>query len=73
MQMKAYYLPEVQLEVGQAQAVLRKVPVLPPMGTDMDLRYGNLGRDLVDPYQSFTIDFESMRFLLGGKSETDAK
>jgi predicted aspartyl protease len=73
MQMKAYYLPEVQLEVGTAQAVLHKVPVLPAMGTDMDLRYGNLGRDLVDPYQSFTIDFENMRFLLGDKLATNSK
>jgi predicted aspartyl protease len=73
MQMKVYYLPEVQLGVGQTQPVLRKVPVLPAMGTDMDLRYGNLGRDLVDPYQSFTIDFEHMRFLLGDKIATDAK
>lgn len=66
----AYYLPEVRLGVGQTQAVLHKVPVVPAMGTDMDLRYGNLGRNLVDPYRSFTIDFESMRFSLGDKLAT---
>jgi hypothetical protein len=39
----------------------------------MDLRYGNLGRDLVDPYRSFTLDFESMRFVLGDKITIDTK
>jgi predicted aspartyl protease len=71
--MSAYYLPEVQLGVGQAHPVLHKVPVVPVIGTDMDRIYGNLGRDLVDPYQSFTIDFESMRFLLGDKLTTQMK
>lgn len=63
--MRAYYLPEVQLGVGQAHPALYKVPVVPPIGSDIDRRYGNLGRDLVDPYSSFTIDFGNMRFLLG--------
>jgi len=63
----AYYLPEVHLGMGEEQTLLRKVPVVPVIGTDMDRRYGNLGRDLVDPYRSFTIDFEDMRFLLGEK------
>ena len=63
----AYYLPKVELGVGQAQAVLHKVPVVPAIGAELDRRYGNLGRDLVDPYSSFTIDWENMRFLLGEK------
>jgi predicted aspartyl protease len=66
----AFYLPQVQLVVGQAHPVLHDVPVL---GTDMDRLYGNLGRDLVDPYRSFTIDFESVRFLLGNKLTTHPK
>jgi len=65
----AYHLPEVDLGVGQARAALRKVPVMPATGTDLDRTYGNLGRDLVDQYQSFTIDFENMRFFLGEKLE----
>ena len=69
----AYYLPEVRLGVGQTQAVLQKVPAMPIMGKDMDRRYGNLGRDLVDPYRSFTIDFESMRFTLGDKISAPPK
>lgn len=70
---KAYYLPELQLTVGQVRTLLRKVPVVPVMGTDLDKLYGNLGRDLVDPYRSFTIDFESMRLLLGEKLPAPAK
>jgi hypothetical protein len=71
--MKAHYLPEWQLGVGPAHPVLHKVPVVPVMGTDMDRLYGNLGRDLVDSYRSFTIDFESMRLLLGDKLTTHPK
>src|SRR5664279_5028744 len=71
--MTAYYLPNVQIGVGQAHPVLHKVPVVPVMGTDMDRLYGNLGRDLVDLYQSFTIDFESMRFSMGDKLTSHPK
>ncbi len=66
----AYYVPEVTLVVGQTHAVLHDVPVASVMGTDMDRLYGNLGRDLVDAYASFTIDFESMRLLLGDQVKT---
>ncbi|MGA2003656.1 MAG: pepsin/retropepsin-like aspartic protease family protein [Terriglobales bacterium] len=69
----AYYLPEVQLAMGQTHVVLHKVPVVPALGTDMDRTYGNLGRDLVDAYRGFTIDFESMRFLLGEKLTVSPK
>ena len=63
----AYFLPEVELGVGNAHPVLKKVAVVPVLGTDTDRTYGNLGRDLVDAYQSFTIDFENMSFALGDK------
>ena len=46
---------------------LHGVPVLPRLGTDGDNFFGNLGRDLTDPYSSFTIDFANMRFALGPK------
>ena len=65
--MKAYYLPQAQLQVGTTLATLHDVPVVPLLGTDMDRLYGNLGRDLVDPYSRFTIDFTNMRFLIAGK------
>jgi predicted aspartyl protease len=69
----AYYVPEVRLAVGQTHAVLHDVPVASAMGTDMDRFYGTLGRDLVDPYRSFTMDFESMRFLLADQPATQSK
>ena len=71
--MTAFYVHEVHFGVGQADSVLHNVPTLPLTGTDMDRRYGNLGRDLVDGYRSFTIDFENMRFLLGDKLTTHPK
>jgi len=66
-QMDAYFLPQVQLGIGDDHAVLHKVAVVPRMGTHMDKLYGNLGRDLVDPYRSYTIDLANMRFKLGEK------
>jgi hypothetical protein len=62
-----FYLPKAELGVGNTVVTLEKVPVLPPLGTDGDKVFGNLGRDLTDPYRSFTIDFASMRLELGPK------
>lgn len=67
MKTQAYFLPQAQLGVGATQVALHDVPVLPVLGTDQDKFYGNLGRDLVDGYRSFTIDFANMRFLIGEK------
>ncbi len=61
------YLPQASLGIGSTTATLTHVPVLPPLGTDNDKLFGNLGRDLTDPYRSFTIDFVNMRFELGEK------
>ncbi|MGE5360745.1 MAG: retropepsin-like aspartic protease [Bacteroidales bacterium] len=63
----AHYLPQVQLGVGATTVTLHDVPVVPPLGTDTDKVFGNLGRDVTDPYRSFTIDFEHMRLRLGDK------
>jgi hypothetical protein len=65
--MLAYYLPRASLDIGSTTATLTHVPVLPELGTDSDKLFGNLGRDLTDPYRSFTIDFVTMRFELGEK------
>jgi hypothetical protein len=61
------YLPQATLGIGSTTAKLTHVPVLPELGTDGDKLFGNLGRDLTDPYRSFTIDFVNMRFELGEK------
>jgi hypothetical protein len=66
--MLVYYLPRASLGIGSTTATLTHVPVLPELGTDSDKLFGNLGRDLTDPYTSFTIDFVSMRFELGEKT-----
>ncbi len=63
----AYFLPHPQLGIGAATVTLKNVPVLPALGTYADKLFGNLGRDVTDPYSSFTIDFASMRFQLGNK------
>ncbi|MDR3747433.1 MAG: aspartyl protease family protein [Acidobacteriota bacterium] len=52
---QSYFLPQVQLGVGTTVVALCDIPVLPPIGTDPDKLYGNLGRDLVDGYRSFTM------------------
>ena len=53
------------MTVGEDKAALHRVGVIPvPLGTDMDQAYGNLGRDLISGFRSFTLDFANMRFTL---------
>jgi hypothetical protein len=66
--MQSYFLPQAKLQIGAVAVVLHDIPVAGVMKTDMDRLYGNLGRDLVDPYASFTIDFTNMRFSIAQKS-----
>jgi len=70
--MKVFYLPEARLGVGPATATLRNVPVLPPLGTNLNKYYGNLGRDLTDAYGHFTVDFANMRLSLGTPMDDNA-
>jgi tetratricopeptide (TPR) repeat protein len=63
-----YVLPEVILTIDGASAALKNVPVIPvPIEPDIDKVYGNLGRDLIAGFRSFTVDFANMRFSLGPK------
>lgn len=71
--MKVFYLPEVRLDVGSVTATLRNVPVIPAFGTNLSKYYGNLGRDLTDPYDHLTVDFADMRLSLGTLVEKKAK
>jgi predicted aspartyl protease len=64
-ELSAVFLPDIRLVVGATTATLHEVPVLPELGTDLDKVFGNLGRDLTDPYRRFTVDFAAMRFRLG--------
>ena len=64
--LSVYYLPRATLGIGETQAVLEDVPVIPTATkTDLDTAYGNLGRDLMANFRSFTLDFTHMRFVLG--------
>ncbi len=61
----AYTLPEVKIGLGEQTATLKDVTALAaPLGTDLDLLYGTIGRDLTGQFKSFTLDFKSMRFRL---------
>ena len=60
-------LAHPQLAIGNTSVTLQNVPVMPQLGTTADKLFGNLGRDVVKPYSSFTLDFGIMRFKLGKK------
>jgi hypothetical protein len=61
--MPAYQLASVQIGIGNQTATLKDVAVFAePVGTDVDLLYGTVGRDLTGVFKSFTLDFKAMRF-----------
>jgi predicted aspartyl protease len=63
---EVYILPEVKLAIGEQTVRLKNVSVFPfAVGTDFDESFGNLGRDVVADFSSFTLDFKQMRFFLG--------
>ena len=63
--LNAYKLAEVRIGVGGQIAVMKDVSVLTDtLGSDFDLLYGTVGRDLTDQFKSFTLDFKTMRFRL---------
>lgn len=63
--LNAYKLAEVRIGVGGATALMKGVSVLAePVGSDADLLYGTIGRDLTNQFKSFTLDFKAMRFRL---------
>ena len=68
--LRAYYLPQIELQFGTARATLKNVPVLTrDLGVDpLDQVYGNLGQSLLSQFRSFTIDFSRMRFSVGENS-----
>jgi predicted aspartyl protease len=65
---EVYILPEVKLAIGQQPVWLKNVSVFPfGVGTNFDEGFGNLGRDVVADFASFTLDFRQMRFFLGAR------
>ena len=65
---EVYILPEVKLAIGQQTVRLKNVSVFPfAVGTNFDEGFGNLGRDVVADFASFTLDFKQMRLFFGAQ------
>jgi hypothetical protein len=63
---QSYLVPSVVLGVGGRAITLHMLPVLPSLQhADIDALFGNVGEDLLQSVQSFTIDFVNMRFVMG--------
>ena len=63
---KVYLQKELEIGVGDRTATLKNITIaMTAAGVDTEGLYGNLGQDLVADYDSFTLDFNHMRFSLG--------
>lgn len=61
-----YILPKTVLRIADENVTLHNTTVAPvSQNSPMDYAYGNLGRDFVSGFDSFTLDFAHMRFSLG--------
>ena len=63
---KIYIQPELKLGIGDKTVVLKKVSIYDTgTGTDTADLYGNLGQDVPENFESYTLDFANMTFSLG--------
>ncbi len=63
---EVYRQPIMRLQLGGKIAVLRDVPITPAKtNAGLDELYGNIGQDVLDQFESFTLDFANMTFKLG--------
>ena len=61
-----YLIPSLVLGVGGRKVSLHNLPVFPSLQhADIDALFGNVGEDLLQSAQSFTVDFPNMRFVMG--------
>jgi predicted aspartyl protease len=61
-----YLVPSLTLGVGGRTVTLHNLPVAPALQhADIDALFGNMGEDLFQSVQSFTLDFPHMRFVMG--------
>jgi predicted aspartyl protease len=66
VKLEVYIQPEAKLTIGDKLVTLKKVMIhQTETGNDHDELYGNLGQDVVANFESFTLDFQHMRFSLG--------
>jgi Aspartyl protease len=67
-----YTQQQLELGIGDKTVTLRNVPIsLTGAGTKHDEVYGNLGQDVVANFESFTVDFSTMKFVLGTPAPPD--
>lgn len=63
---RSFIIPTMKLAIGGRSVTLHKVSMLPTVQhADIDVFFGNIGEDLLQSMQSFTLDFVHMRFVLG--------
>lgn len=63
---KIYTQPELHLEVGDKTAILKDIAITPQKtNAGLDELYGNIGQDLFQSFESFTLDFATMTFKVG--------
>jgi len=63
---RIYVQPLVDLQAGDMAVILKDVSIAPTRtNSGLDELYGNVGQDLFDEFESFTLDFANMRFKLG--------
>jgi hypothetical protein len=61
-----YLVPSLVLGVGGRKVSLHNLPIFPSLQhADIDTLFGNVGEDLLQSAQSFTVDFPNMRFVMG--------
>ena len=66
---EVFVLPQLDMRVAGEAVLLKHLMTFPfKVGTEADDSYGNLGRDLVAGFDSFTLDFHRMTFSLGDRS-----
>lgn len=63
---QSYLIPSLVPGVGGRKIALHNLPVFPSLQhADIDALFGNVGEDLLQSAQSFTVDFPNMRFVMG--------
>jgi hypothetical protein len=70
----SFLLPSLPMAVGGQTITLHHLAIFPKaQGSDIDTLFGNLGEDLLQSTESFTLDFTHMRFVLGDPLPTQPK
>jgi hypothetical protein len=70
----SFLLPSLPVAVGGQTITLHHLAIFPKaQGSDIDTLFGNIGEDLLQSAESFTLDFTHMRFVLGDPLPTRPK